>query len=103
MKTLGRLVLILLAALIVVGTTYAIVQRNGAQNAAIGRGDGARFGAGEGVGRDGGGERGGREGGGLFGLFGLLKNLAVVGVIVLLVAGGWKSWEDLRRKPAVPA
>jgi hypothetical protein len=100
MKLLLRTLIILAVALIVAGATYAIAgQGSGAST-------GGRFPAqgefgrpgGELRGGDFGGEPRGGRGGGLFGAVEVLRDLAIIGVIVLVVAPAKRLLT--RRKPA---
>jgi hypothetical protein len=89
MKVFVRTLMILVVALIVAGATYAIAGPGSDASA------GGRFSAQAGLGRPGaeqprgdvaGGEPRGGGGGGLFGAVEVLRNLALIGVIVAVVA-----------------
>ena len=108
MKTSGRILIILVAALMVVGATMVAVQRGGAQSPTVrdnqGFGDQGQFGNGTSDGLRGPNDRGG---GGLFAFFDLFKNLFVVGAIFAVVISGSHliDWlrKDERPNPSTPA
>jgi len=127
-KTLGRLLLILAAALVIVGATYGLAQAGFLRNLMGGRGELFEFEGGEGGrlrgpeagfeprlrpgGEDASGQfgqarperfgaqgrDGGREGGSLFGVGEVVKNLAIIGVIVLAVVALTVAGDWLRRR-----
>jgi hypothetical protein len=113
MKTLGRILVILLAAGAISGATYALAHSGILPtNLARGRGgfEGLRPGgsvagnalpnqgfAGPGQFRDGGRE-GGREGGGLFGLAVVVRNFVLMAVVIALGAVGVRLVRQ-RKKP----
>jgi uncharacterized membrane protein len=119
MKIIGRTLIILIAALAVVGIIWMVGQRLGTNNlsGAGGRsrlGDfnpagqppsgGQRFAAGGFP--DGGREGGEGRGGGFFGVFDVFKNLVVIGVIVLIVMGFSAleaGWQKLTKPKPAPA
>ena len=113
MKTLGRILIIVAATLVVVGAAVAIVRMGGAQSLASGSGEEGRPGLGDQRQFDGGGvpdsfgEGGDRREGGVFGLVGLFKNLLIVGAIALAVVLVSKLIESFRkrgrRNPSAPA
>lgn len=104
MKTLGRILVILLAALLVAGAAWAFVENGGAQSLVFERGREGRpefgnFPPPEGA-RPAGDGGPGRGEGGVFGLSQLFKNTLVVGGLVVAVAGtsqigAWarKQWQ----------
>jgi hypothetical protein len=112
MKTVGRILIILTVFALVMGITYVIVNarsssnsgippRFGQENRRLASPDGAppKFPNGErpefpGGGREFSGERGGSEW-----LFGSLKNLAIIGMIVALIVLP-KSWIQKRKRAA---
>lgn len=110
MKTFGRILIILLAALLVVGAALAFVRMGGAQSLAFGRGEDGEFrefadgprqfgetGVRPSFG-DGGEFRGGeRYRGGLFGLAQLFKSLIIVSAVVLIAAALTTLGAGLRR------
>ena len=113
MRTLGRVLIILVAALVVVGVTAAVVQAGGTQGLSAGRGregrsesgesfgdsqgfDAQRFFGGNGV-AGGFRERGEGRAGSLSGLSELARNLVIVGGIVLAVVIVSKSIGSVRR------
>lgn len=111
MKTIGRILIILLAALVVVGAVGTLVNNGviGGQGPGGREGDRPDFGAREddgGQGREIGhrleGDFGEREGGrgepGGFFLPSLLKNLGVITLIVALVVLSQKLWSRVRRR-----
>ena len=94
MKTLGRILIILLAALLVSGAAWAFVQNGGAQNLVFehsreSRPEFGNFPPPEGARPEGDGGHGreGRGEGGVFGLSQLFKNTLIVGGLVVVVAG----------------
>jgi hypothetical protein len=116
MKTLGRILVILLAAGAISGATYALAHAGVLPtNLARGRGgfEGLRPGgntlpnqgfAGPGQFRDGGrdgGREGGREGGGLFGLVVVVRNFVLMAVVIALGAVGVRLVRQ-RKKPKQP-
>lgn len=112
MKTIGRTVLILLAALVVVAAINALVNNGviGAQGSGGREGEREAFGeftnAGHshGIGRSPAGEFGEHNGGrdGAIGSFlpSLLKNLTLIAAIVALVILSQKLWSSLSRRRA---
>ncbi len=124
MKTLLRIVAIVAVSLVVIGGSYAYVQYGGNTLLATGPGGGERgappegfesgtrpqrgdaaegalppggFDGEEGFGR-GGGREGGRDGGSLMGLGEVFKNVAVMGVITLIVVAVGVSWRFISRR-----
>jgi hypothetical protein len=101
MKIIGRILIILAAALVVVGITMAIGNSSGAAQAAPPRPDGQQFQPGgddnfvPGQRPDGNFEE--REEGRGFS-FGWVKDLAVITVIVVLFLAGERLWDILRRQ-----
>ena len=90
MKIIGRTLVILAAALVVVGITFAVA-RSGYLTSAARQGPPSGFsqgqaGASQGTGARGGPGRGERGSGGLFALFEVGKNLGIIAVIVAIVA-----------------
>jgi hypothetical protein len=85
MKTLGRILIILAVMAIVMGVTYAAVNAGGSSSDTpqfeAGRRPPFREGQFEGEHREG---RDGREGGGGW-MFGLIKNVGVIAVVVTLI------------------
>ncbi len=116
MKTLGRILIILAVFGLVMGVTYGIVNARstsgpggtpsfGRDNGRLVPPDGApqNFASGtrpEFPGRERDGFRGGRDGGGM--LFGAIRNIAIIGIIVALIAVP-KSWMQKRRRAAQSA
>jgi hypothetical protein len=99
MKTLLRILVILVAAGLIAGLAVAIVNVSGAQAAQPI--DGAQFHSGQFVPRNGQGDFHGGRGGELNGSFALaetLKNLIVVAVIVAAVAVLERTFKLIRRK-----
>jgi hypothetical protein len=78
MKTLGRILIIVLAFTIMMGITYSVVNASGSSNSAPISGTRPEF-RGEGRGDDGGGSGFGM-------MFGLIKNTVIVAFIVALIA-----------------
>lgn len=108
MKIIGRILIILAAALLVVGATYGFVQLTGGSRFGLrdgGRGQfvggnppaGGFLGANNPRGDFGG--EGGRRGGGLFGAFDVLRNVFVVGVIFLIIMSASVVYDGLRKRP----
>lgn len=103
MKTLGRILIILIAAVLVSGAAWAFVENGGAQNLMLERGNEGRPEFGNFPPPEGGRGRHGGEGrgeGGVFGLSQLFKNTLIVGGLVVAVAGvsqvgAWarKQWQ----------
>ena len=92
MKTLGRMAIILGAALLVCGAMWAFVQYGGASNLAVENEHGGRPEMGDfptrgepPSGLRGDDQREGRGEGGVFGLAQLIKNVVIVGALVALV------------------
>lgn len=119
MSILKRTLIILVAALVVVGGTAAVAQMGWLNNIGFGEGrefrpDGPQFAGngelrpfGEGGFPDGDFRGRGERGGSLFGIGELVKNLViVVGIFVVIVvvslAGSW-IWKKARRSSAQPA
>lgn len=101
MKIIGRILIILAAALVVVGITMAIGNSNGGTQA-VSRGQdgqqqfqpgGNTFVPGQ---RPEGDFEGGERGGGFS--FGWIKNLVVIAVIVMVFLAGEHLWNILRRQ-----
>lgn len=100
MKTIGRILIILVAALVVVGITMAIGNTSGAAQAASPRPDGQQF-------QPGGadflpsqrpdGNFEGRERGEGFS-FGWIKNILVIAVIVIVFLAAERLWNILHRQ-----
>lgn len=115
MKVLVRIVWILAAALVVVGITFALNQSGVLQMEGPERADQALRAQQSGTTASETGEfsppeRGERPDGGMgvFGAVDVLKNLVIVGVIVVIVAGGSTLWKRIRghlgrnRSPSAP-
>jgi len=97
MKMFGRILIILLAIVLMMGITYAVVNASGsATNASAFQRGGEGFppNGGQHEFRD-----GGRGGGGIGMMFGLMKNSIIVGMIVALVAFP-KNYLQQRRRAA---
>ena len=110
MKTLGRILIILVAFVLVMGITYVVVNTSGtaANGALFGDGERPQFANGErpfpGDGQFQPGQRPegfeGRErgGGSAFGMMGgFVKNTVVIGVIVALIAAPRSWWKNRKR------
>jgi hypothetical protein len=106
MKLIGRIFIILAAALIVACATYGLVQSTGGGRFALrdgGRAGGQFLGGNGQLGsnrpRGDFGGQGGRRGGGLFGAFDILRNIFVVGVIFLVIMSASVILDSLRKTP----
>ena len=99
MKTLGRIFIILVAFVIVMGISYVVVNAEGTSSDGapqFAKGERPEFPGGNGEVRREGGERGG---GGW--MFGLIKNMGIIAIVTVLIALP-RSWMR-NRKRAVPA